>query len=280
MATAGWYPDPLGRAQVRYYDGSEWSQWAADYGESRLDTGAPVAGLPGPPDVPPPGVTAVSGVGWTPTATVSRFRPVHGLSTALTWVLAGSILAALATAGALVHRIGVIDDVRNGEFVTVARMRDAGDAVNTATGFLGLFHVAVFVLFVVFLFRAVKNTELWNIRKERWTPGWAIGAWFIPFANLVLPLLVVRETWRRSHLSYVTSGEHPGDGLVWGWWILFLAGYIAVQIDPWNDTLDQDRLRDAFAVGGCALLVVSAVLMILVVRRLATYQQQDAAFAA
>ena len=52
MAGAGWYPDPLGRAQVRYFDGSEWSPWAADNGQSRLDADAVLTGVPAPPDAP------------------------------------------------------------------------------------------------------------------------------------------------------------------------------------------------------------------------------------
>src|ERR1043165_4113627 len=41
----GWHPDPFGRHQVRYWDGSNWSEHVADNGVQATD--APVAG-PGP----------------------------------------------------------------------------------------------------------------------------------------------------------------------------------------------------------------------------------------
>jgi uncharacterized protein YxjI len=34
----GWYPDPFGRAEVRYYDGQAWSEQVASYGRPATDT--------------------------------------------------------------------------------------------------------------------------------------------------------------------------------------------------------------------------------------------------
>ncbi|HEY7135723.1 MAG TPA: DUF2510 domain-containing protein [Acidimicrobiia bacterium] len=30
--TPGWYPDPTGRHEVRYHDGSSWTQYVSDAG--------------------------------------------------------------------------------------------------------------------------------------------------------------------------------------------------------------------------------------------------------
>jgi uncharacterized membrane protein YdcZ (DUF606 family) len=38
------------------------------------------------------------------------------------------------------------------------------------------------------------------------TPGKAVGVWFIPFANLVLPYRAVRELWRGSGVRASTTG--------------------------------------------------------------------------
>ena len=34
---AGWHPDPLGRHEYRYWDGSEWTDHVSDGGEQGLD---------------------------------------------------------------------------------------------------------------------------------------------------------------------------------------------------------------------------------------------------
>src|SRR5258708_7396337 len=184
MAGAGWYPDPLGRAQVRYFDGVEWSQWAADDGRSRLDAEAVLTALPAPPDAPPPGMPPPPGTGWTPSQPaglgVMQFRSTQGLSTALMWVLIGSALSAIAVALALGFRLDALDRFRGGDLFALQDVRDGDDAVSTTTTILAIFNVTVLVLFIIFLFRSVKNTELWSETKEKWTPGWAIGGWFIP----------------------------------------------------------------------------------------------------
>jgi hypothetical protein len=50
MADAGWYPDPRGRHEHRYFDGSTWTDHVADDGRGSMD---PV-NAPSPPSEPPP----------------------------------------------------------------------------------------------------------------------------------------------------------------------------------------------------------------------------------
>jgi membrane protease YdiL (CAAX protease family) len=224
--------------------------------------------------MPPP-----PGTGWSPSTTAQQYRSVQGLSTAMTWVLAGFILAAVVGAGALAFRLDAVDRYRNGDISALADVRDGDDAVDASASILVLLNIALLVLIIIFLYRAVKNTETWNREKEKWTPGWAIGGWFIPLANFVIPFLVVRETWQRSSPSYVAgTSERPSTGLLWGWWLLFIVGIVAIQVDPGGDnpTLDEIRVRDGFGIGGLVLLAVAAVLMMLMVRRLARWQRENA----
>ena len=284
MAGAGWYPDPLGRAQVRYFDGAEWSQWAADDGRSRLDAEAVLTALPPPPDAPPPGMPSPPAAGWAPAqpgghGATSQYRSVQGLSTALMWVL---IVVAVAAAGTALVRVARIDAINRfldtGSLSAYRDYKDAHDAVGSVMSILSILNLAVFILFVIYLFRAVKNTELWNATKERWTPGWAIGGWFIPLANFVIPFLVVLETWRRSDPDVRAGAKaRASTGLLWCWWLAFTIGYVLIQVDPYNEpTFDEVKTRDGFGIAGAVLLIAAAVLMIMVVRRLAKWQQRNA----
>jgi hypothetical protein len=284
MAGAGWYPDPLGRAQVRYFDGAEWSQWAADDGRSRLDADAVLTALPPPPDSPPPGMPTPPGAGLAPVQAgayrpAARYRSIQGLSTALMWVL---ICVAVAAAGSALVRVARIDAINrfldDGSVSSYRDYKDAHDAVGVVMSIVSVLNLTVFVLFVIYLFRAVTNTELWNVTKERWTPGWAIGGWFIPFANFVIPFLVVLETWRRSDPDVRGGAKaRASTGLLWCWWLAFAIGFLLIQIDPNDDsTFDEVKNRDGLGIAGAALLVASAVLMIVLVRRLAAWQRRNA----
>ena len=64
-------------------------------------------------------------------------------------------------------------------------------------------------------------------------PAWPWIWWFIPFANLVMPYVCVREL---STISAARAGSTPRRGLPVVWWALFLAAAVAsivAAIWPW-----------------------------------------------
>ena len=83
--------------------------------------------------------------------------------------------------------------------------------------------IAAFVLSVIWLYRAKVTTQRFGATRITWSPGWAIGGWFIPFANAVIPKLVLHEVERVSSLDV---GDYPvedrwrktkvrADGWIW-----------------------------------------------------------------
>jgi heme/copper-type cytochrome/quinol oxidase subunit 2 len=58
-------------------------------------------------------------------------------------------------------------------------------------GIVALFHIplgiATIVFFLIWEYRAYKNLSALNAQNLEHSPGWAVGWWFIPFANLVKP---------------------------------------------------------------------------------------------
>jgi hypothetical protein len=277
MANPGWYPDPLGRAQVRYFDGAQWSQWAADNGQSRLDAEAQVVGLPEPPSLPPPGSPPPPpgpGTGWAPAPAVDQsYRSIAGLTTALTWVVAVTIAAALGCAGAYINHRVVGDRVYTEVFVPRNDITSARDVVNGMTSLYGALAVAIFVLIIIWLFRAVKNTALWNGDRGRWAPGWAIGGWFIPLANIVIPFLVFSSTWRRSDGN--PAERAPLPFIVWAWWILFVIGEVMIQIDFDVNSKSSLDARDTLRIVGFAVVAFSGGFLIACVRRMNRMQQAE-----
>lgn len=63
MSDAGWQPDPFGRHELRYWDGSSWTAHVSDAGVTGSDEPVPAAdGAPAPPP-PPPAPSAAGGLG-------------------------------------------------------------------------------------------------------------------------------------------------------------------------------------------------------------------------
>lgn len=69
------------------------------------------------------------------------------------------------------------------------------------------------VAFLVFMYRVFRAMRLAG-RSTRYSPGLAVGSWFIPLANLVMPALAVAEAYR------LRTGR--GAGIVAGWWLSYL----------------------------------------------------------
>ncbi len=99
---------------------------------------------------------------------------------------------------------------------------------------------------IIWLFQAYGVAAQRGPSHTSWSQGWAIGAWLIPFGNIVLPKLVVNELdlishpgadpepigerWRNSPMLQA-SHWWWGSTLVSG--VMFTAGYgiVMEQID-------------------------------------------------
>ncbi|GLW29649.1 hypothetical protein Areg01_25890 [Actinoplanes regularis] len=132
------------------------------------------------------------------------------------------------------------------------------DGIGAAAG-VGYLIAFIFtiVTFMVWLHRA--STNLWNTgHGMKWRPGWTIGGWFIPFANLVIPLLVFREVDRETH-------DH-GSGLFATWAVAWILTPILERVGQAPGTLLS-------ASSGVALMV-SGVAAIFLIRRITDGQEQ------
>jgi hypothetical protein len=80
------------------------------------------------------------------------------------------------------------------------------------------------VPFLMWLHRAYANLVALGAVKLKFTPGWAVGWFFVPFANFVRPYQVLEETWNKSAPT-LADGSLPEDEeprIVAIWWALFL----------------------------------------------------------
>lgn len=59
--------------------------------------------------------------------------------------------------------------------------------------------------------------------RTSFSPGMAVGGWFIPLANIVLPALILRDAWRTA------VGRGGGIAFVWmiAWWITTITTVLA-----------------------------------------------------
>jgi uncharacterized protein DUF4328 len=140
------------------------------------------------------------------------------------------------------------------------------------TAILGLATVAVYIAtvitFLMWLYRANNNIAAFGEPREH-SAGWAVGSFFVPFANLVIPYRAVKEIWKKSDPAGADSLLYTPSppGYFPAWWGFWIAMNIANNI-YFRMTL-ADAPADATAIVGIAsevLTIAAAWFAILVVR--------------
>jgi hypothetical protein len=203
------------------------------------------------------------------------------LTTALVVLLWVAIGASVLLVVALVNRIGVATDIIDGRIDS-----DLVQRADDADGFVGLvvllelaLWLAIGVLTIVWTWRALKNHEWLGRYETRWTPGWGIAGWLIPFANLVIPVLIFQALWRGSDVeTHRGAVERPrGSALVGWWWATWLASAVSGRFSSTgSDTGDPRDVRDADTLGavGSAVSVAAALLYMQVLRKITQRQER------
>jgi len=132
---------------------------------------------------------------------------------------------------------------------------------------IGLVGAAIAV--PMWMHRAFSNLPVLGAQGLRWSPGWAAGGWFIPFANFVIPYLVLREL--RSSSGASASGLGTG-----AWWALWIAGgVLTAAASPF--TRSDPTTASLLGLVYTPVYFVAGILFINIVREITS--QQRARFA-
>lgn len=246
---------------------------------------APPPPPPGSPPPPPPGSPPPPPAGWA-APPGSEWRSLRGLTTALTILLALVAAACAFLAYAWINRIGVESDLIDGTFGAdiVKRANDADDLVGAAVLITGLLSLAIFVLIIIWTYRAMKNNEALGRQGARFTPGWGIAGWLIPLVNLVIPVLILQDLWRGSDPGVPRNDpawrSAKGSGLIGIYWAAHIIGTARFGGGGGEANLnDEDELKnlrtsDTIGAVGSIVAILAAILAIQVLRKITVRQEQ------
>jgi hypothetical protein len=137
------------------------------------------------------------------------------------------------------------------------------DAVGAAVGgLLFLAFIASAIVSGMWIYRAASNAQAVTPDPERITPGWSVGWFFVPFANLVMPYRAVRQSWNGLHGNGDLNAGMPGWALLW--WLCWLLGNslstAALRISLNGASLDDFRFATTVDILGSAASIAGAFL--------------------
>jgi hypothetical protein len=184
-----------------------------------------------------------------------------------------------------------------GNHLVALRGVDAGTTSEAQLGLAELFLALVALGYIAALIATATSFSLWFYRAVRFgrqllppdspargpAAGWAVGSFFVPFANLVIPLKAAVASWQASHAAeqYALgrpSGVSPSTSLVTGWWGMWVLSNFVYGMatrmwvrPPAGQPVDRVQVT-LIDMGGDVLSIIAAVLCWMMVRRLTAVQ--------
>ena len=139
------------------------------------------------------------------------------------------------------------------------------------------------ILVGFFVYRATRNLRLSNARGVDIGPAWAVGWYFIPFANLVKPFQSMKEIWISSHDPERAAGDAPST-LSWWWGCWLGANFIANASTAMSNQAgaDPSMLKVGYAIDAVssAPSIIAAILLMGILRQIARAQDRQLEIAA
>jgi hypothetical protein len=135
---------------------------------------------------------------------------------------------------------------------------------------------------LIWEYRAFKNLPALKSNYTEFSPGWAVGWWFIPLANLIKPFQAVRELWNESDPEFDEESQflHVAGGtpkIVGFWWAAFLLSGIlgrlaGMLIDPRTGMPSKDL--PLVLIIGSFFELAAALLILFIVKGITQKQDQ------
>jgi hypothetical protein len=163
---------------------------------------------------------------------------------------------------------------------------EAPSLLTGAIGFALIFHalamVASIVVVALWIYRAHANLRAAGVEGLAFSPGWAVGWYFIPIANLFKPFQAMRELWNTTHGQ---SGGYtePADSLLTAWWGTWIAGNVLSNIGTrlgrygGSESSSAGEIVNVLAVG---LLIAAAWFLLQIVQSVTAAQRNQVGVAA
>ena len=148
---------------------------------------------------------------------------------------------------------------------------------------LSIVHLATgggsFLFLLLWFYRAYSNLPALGTAQPRFSPGWAVGYWFVPVLNLVRPCEAMLELASGSDPGRTPDGRKEGyrprwNLLIWIWWVGNIVGggvgtYLVVSHLPGPrptaaELIALSQVMVGVTLSGCGL----SFLQMLVVHRI------------
>ncbi|MDY7095572.1 MAG: DUF4328 domain-containing protein [Acidobacteriota bacterium] len=209
--------------------------------------------------------------------TQDTYVNLSGITRLLRFALWVGIVLAVVNTGSDLLEIQLLEKVAAGGGITDEEA-DVNDMRQLLLG--GVAFVVFLVTAVVFLrwiYIAKRNARSFHPGELKYTPGWSVGWFFIPFANLWKPYDALKETFQASDPEYTDNwrAADPPSLLPFWWALWLLSGLVGQILFRWSmkaDSLDELIYTDWVQIVSNGLDVILILVVLSLIGKLSGYQ--------
>lgn len=153
------------------------------------------------------------------------FKDPTGLTKWTTWFLYAQVVISVIAIVSSLLEYQLLNDFQSGVYSSRELAVAAGEASDARQGLVGLVQFSIFVvsgiLILRWIYRANYNARQLGASGMNFTPGWSVGWYFIPIANLWKPYQAMKEIWKASSNPASWNNE-PVPSLIGWWWFFWI----------------------------------------------------------
>jgi hypothetical protein len=220
------------------------------------------------------------GIGST-TVSTGYLDPTE-LSKWLVGLLAASIVLNVIAVGSGVAEYSLLTRIQAGDIPDDSLRTSLAQASDTCQQLIGIAQIILFavtsIVFARWIMWANYNVRQLGAKDLQFTPGWAVGWYFIPIANLFKPYQAMAEIWcaAQSPESWPTIAR---GALLRSWWALILIDGLvtnaATRIALSANTIEQIIFGSGLMIFSDAISTATCWVALQLVRQITAFQSQS-----
>lgn len=153
------------------------------------------------------------------------YRDLGKISRWIRILLIVSIVMAFIAIVSTIFEYRLLVAMQEGNFESeeaILSAAEANDLRQLVIGFTQMsVAIAIGILSVIWLYRGNANVRALGATGLKFSPGWMVGWYFVPIANLWKPYQGMKELWQASTNQKAWPGSFVPSVLGW-WWAFFL----------------------------------------------------------
>ena len=213
----------------------------------------------------------------------NSFRSLGTRANLTTVLLVIFALITLVTILLTASEIDLLQSLNEGQNISEAEILSIREGLEGMSYIYWVSLVISSIAFLFWIYRASKNLSSLNWSNQEFSPKWAIIWWFVPIMWFFRPYQLMKEIWNGSDPAHVSSSDDPigistSYSLLKWWWTTWIVSFFLVDFNDVFEPLGQDTQNQiwgsTFSIGGLVSVLVSALLLISIVRKITSRQEE------